>query len=52
MRLPPASDSVLDAIRNTLLAPLRRVAPSDAARVLFKLEYYNPSGLKYLAGDL
>jgi len=44
MHLPLPSASVLEAIGNTPLVQLRRVAPSDGARVLIKLEYYNPTG--------
>jgi cysteine synthase A len=44
MQLPSAGASVLDAIGNTPLVQLRRVAPSDGARVFVKLEYYNPTG--------
>src|ERR1035438_7707080 len=36
--------SVLDVIGNTPLVQLRSVVPSGAARVLIKLEYYNPTG--------
>jgi cysteine synthase len=38
------SFSVLDSIGNTPLVQLRRVVPAGAARVLIKLEYYNPTG--------
>ena len=38
------SGSVLDAIGNTPLVRLRRIAPPDAADVLVKLEFYNPTG--------
>ncbi len=38
------SFSVLEAIGNTPLVQLRRVAPADAARVFVKLEYFNPTG--------
>jgi len=38
------STSVLEAIGNTPLVQLRRVAPPGAARVFVKLEYYNPTG--------
>ena len=38
------SGSVLDAIGRTPLVRLRRVAPPDAADVLVKLEFYNPTG--------
>jgi cysteine synthase len=44
MQLPSAGASVLDAIGNTPLVELRRVAPSGGARVFIKLEYYNPTG--------
>lgn len=36
--------SVLDAVGNTLLVPLRRVVPSGAARILAKLEWESPTG--------
>lgn len=36
--------SVLGAIGNTPLVPLRRVVPSGGARVLVKLEFSNPTG--------
>lgn len=36
--------SVLDAIGNTPIVQLRRVVPSDSARVLAKLEFENPTG--------
>lgn len=39
-----AAKSVLDAIGNTPLVPLRKVAPSGSAEVLVKLEYFNPTG--------
>jgi len=35
---------ILDAIGNTSLVALRRVVPPDAARVLVKLEWENPTG--------
>src|ERR1700689_4367884 len=38
------SSSLLDAIGNTPLVELRRVAPGGGARVFVKLEYYNPTG--------
>src|SRR5262245_2188989 len=38
------SDSILHAIGNTPLVRLRRVMPKDAAAVLVKLEFYNPTG--------
>jgi cysteine synthase A len=38
------SSSLLDAIGNTPLVELRRVAPGGGARVFIKLEYYNPTG--------
>jgi len=41
---PSLSLSLLDAIGNTPLVQLRRVAPQGAARVFIKLEYYNPTG--------
>ena len=36
--------SVLDGIGNTPMVELRRVVPLDAARVLLKLEWANPTG--------
>src|SRR6476660_2395719 len=36
--------SVLHAIGHTPVVRLRRVAPADAADVLVKLEFYNPTG--------
>jgi cysteine synthase A len=36
--------SVLQAIGNTSLVPLRRVVPSDCARIFVKLESENPTG--------
>lgn len=36
--------TLLDAIGNTPLVELRRVVPAGSARVLIKLEYYNPTG--------
>lgn len=36
--------SLLDAIGNTSLVPLRRVVPPGSARVLVKLEWENPTG--------
>jgi cysteine synthase A len=36
--------SVLNAIGNTPIVQLRRVAPRDSARVLVKLEFANPTG--------
>jgi cysteine synthase len=36
--------SILDAIGNTPLVRLRRLAPSNAAELWLKLEYRNPSG--------
>jgi len=44
MQTATASASVLEAIGHTPLVQLRRVAPSDGARVFIKLEYYNPTG--------
>ena len=35
---------MLDAIGNTRLVPLRRVAPTSGASVLLKLECENPTG--------
>jgi cysteine synthase len=39
-----ASSSVLEAIGNTELVELRRVAPEDGARIFIKLESSNPTG--------
>jgi cysteine synthase A len=36
--------SILDAIGNTSLVPLRRVVPRECARILVKLEGENPTG--------
>ncbi|HYJ13560.1 MAG TPA: pyridoxal-phosphate dependent enzyme, partial [Thermomicrobiales bacterium] len=36
--------SSLDAIGNTPLVELTRVVPAGSARVLIKLEYFNPTG--------
>jgi cysteine synthase A len=36
--------SILDAIGNTPLVPLRRVVPAHCARILVKLEGHNPTG--------
>jgi cysteine synthase A len=36
--------SILDAIGNTPLVPLRRCAPANGAEVWVKLEYLNPTG--------
>src|SRR3954466_6312782 len=38
------AESVLHAIGNTPVVRLRRVVPPDAADVLVKLEFYNPTG--------
>lgn len=38
------SPSTLDTIGNTPIVQLRRLAGDDAARVLVKLEYFNPTG--------
>jgi cysteine synthase A len=38
------SRNVLDAIGNTPLVQLRKVVPSDHARILVKLEWENPTG--------
>lgn len=39
-----ATMSILDAIGNTSLVPLRHIAPLGCARVLVKLEWENPTG--------
>lgn len=36
--------SILSAIGNTSLVPLRRVVPEGCARILVKLEWENPTG--------
>jgi cysteine synthase len=36
--------SVLDAIGNTALVPLRHIVPAGSARILAKLEFTNPTG--------
>jgi cysteine synthase A len=36
--------STLDTIGNTPLVELRRLVPPDAAQILVKLEYFNPTG--------
>ena len=36
--------SILDAIGNTSLVPLRRVVPAGCADILVKLEWENPTG--------
>ena len=41
---PLAGRSVLDAIGNTPIVPLRRIVPPGAAEIWLKLEYVNPSG--------
>ena len=37
-------ESILDAIGNTPVVPLRRCGPANGATVLLKLEYRNPTG--------
>jgi cysteine synthase len=37
-------NSILDAIGNTPLVPVRRCAPANGAELWLKLEYYNPTG--------
>src|SRR3712207_4914825 len=44
MTAPEVRGSTLEAIGGTPLGRLRRLAPSGAAEVLVKLEYYNPTG--------
>jgi len=41
---PPLVPSSLDAVGSTPLVELRRVVPPGSARVLLKLEYFNPTG--------
>jgi len=42
--LPPSAASTLGAVGNTPLVELTHVVPSNAARVLVKLEYFSPTG--------
>ncbi len=44
MDLSSTHSSVLEAIGNTPLIQLRRVAPAGGARLFIKLESYNPTG--------
>jgi cysteine synthase A len=39
-----SSPNIVQAIGNTPLVPLRRIAPANAARVFLELESYNPTG--------
>ena len=39
-----ATESILQAIGNTSLVPLRKVVPADCADILVKLEWENPTG--------
>jgi len=41
---PKTVHSILDAIGNTPVVQLRKVAPPDSADIFVKLEYYNPTG--------
>jgi cysteine synthase A len=41
---PPPVDSVLQTIGHTPVVRLRRLGPPDAAEVVIKLEYFNPTG--------
>jgi cysteine synthase A len=43
-RMHSVHDSVLSAIGGTPVVRLRKVAPANAADVVIKLEYYNPTG--------
>jgi cysteine synthase A len=40
----PVSGSILEAIGNTPMVQLQRVAAPGSARIFLKLEYYNPTG--------
>jgi cysteine synthase len=40
----PKSASLLDAIGNTSLVPLRKIRPANGAEILVKLEWENPTG--------
>ncbi len=40
----PVSTSTLDTIGNTPIVQLRRLAGDDTARILVKLEFFNPTG--------
>jgi cysteine synthase len=42
--LPPSAASTLGAVGNTPLVELTHLVPSNAARVLVKLEYFSPTG--------
>jgi len=42
--VPGSPRSILDAIGNTPLVPLRGCAPANGAKIWIKLEYLNPSG--------
>jgi cysteine synthase len=42
--VPTTATSALEAIGNTPVVRLRRVAPPDGAAVFVKLEYFNPTG--------
>ncbi|NPV84173.1 MAG: pyridoxal-phosphate dependent enzyme, partial [Candidatus Aminicenantes bacterium] len=39
-----AVGSILEAIGQTPVVRLRKIVPENAAEVLVKLEYYNPTG--------
>ena len=39
-----ATESILQAIGNTSLVPLRKVVPAGCADILVKLEWENPTG--------
>jgi cysteine synthase A len=41
---PPAVDSILDTVGHTPLLPLRRIPPAGSARILGKVEAWNPAG--------
>ncbi|MEM7802589.1 MAG: cysteine synthase family protein [Chloroflexota bacterium] len=43
-QLPSVVDSTLDVVGNTPVVRLKHVVPDDAAEVLVKLEYFNPTG--------
>ena len=42
--MPPSAASTLGAVGNTPLVELTHLVPSNAARVLVKLEYFSPTG--------
>lgn len=44
MRFPQIARGVLEAIGQTPVVQLKRLAPAGAADVFVKLEYFNPTG--------